>query len=249
MWNMHIYPSVIRIDLRKLPISESLGDDPELIQMSAMQVIKSMSLESRLPGVISKIYPETFEFQVAKRHKKMIAVVPRLDLDFAPRYKLYTHATCEPDSILVSGSLHVLAGINAVTTENLRFKRMDKDAEANAVLINNWISKGVYFSHASVRVNIDVENFTEASIDLPIEVEVTGADLGVKTFPDRVKLAYQVALKDFKYIDTGDFRVRVRYNHQTDRELEKLAVEVLAFPPAIQISRVIPDKIEFVLIK
>lgn len=249
MWKLHIYPSVIRIDLRKLPMSKSLSDSPEQIQLPAIQVVKSMSLESKLPGVISKIYPETFEFEVTKRHKKMIAVVPKLDLDFAPQYKLYSHAVCEPDSISVSGSLQVLEGINAVSTELLRFKRMDNDAQVRLALVNKWVSKGVYFSHPDAMVSLDVENYTEASIDLPIALEVTGTILGVKTFPDRVKLAYQIALKDYKRIDTGDFHIRVRYNHKTDSELERLPVEVITYPPYIQISRVIPDKVEFVLIK
>jgi hypothetical protein len=247
-WHWKIYNSRLRIDLTKLPLPKSRDKNGHQVQVPAIQVIKTMAMESRLPGIITKVYPENFDFFVSQRISKKVPVVPLLDIDFASQHKLYNPPKCEPDSVIISGSKADLQTINSVSTTLLRHHRLKADVSSVLQIENLWTHKGVLISHKDAKVFLDVENYTEASVDLAVKVDTKGTDDNIKTFPETVKVVYQVAIKDFKRISADDFEVRVVYDPNQAHDA-KLNVILSKRPDKVFVSRIIPENLEYVLIQ
>lgn len=249
LWRWNIYKTNLKLDLAKLPKPSSLNDTAAVIQMSALQAVKTLAVESRLPGAISRVYPEEMRFEVARRHTKKVAVIPQLDLSFAPRYKLYSHATCIPDSILISGSVHDLENITGIPTSLVKHRRLNKDAESDASLVNNWESRGIVIPSRNIIVKLDVEDYTESDIVLPLLVELDDPSIKIKTFPEQIRLVYQIAVKDYKKLDPSMFILTVKFDPNTDKAIDKLQVEVVKCPDFIVVTRVIPESVDFVIVQ
>jgi hypothetical protein len=248
LWQWQIKPHQLTLDLAKLPISDSLSDTPVLLELQSLHAIKLLSADSKIPSSINRVFPEQFKFMVSKRRFKKVPVIPELKLGFAPQYRLYSPPLCTPDSVEISGAATQLDRIEGVYTKLLTLKRLKNNVEQQLTLKNQWIEKGVLLSESKVQLKLEVESFTESDLELPLIMPLFEDGGTMKAFPETVKVVFQVAVKDFKSIEPGSFEVRVVYPPAEGSNPGLLLVEVVKHPENVQISRIIPEKVEYVLL-
>ena len=108
--------------------------------------------------------------------------------------------------------------------------------------------KQVEFSQNSVRVKINVTKFTEAMLELPVEVENLPSGLNLKTFPDKIIVKYQVTFDDYGKINASDFRIAVDYS-KIEQGSNKLKVQVLKSPSKVRSVKLSNEKVEYIIRK
>jgi len=98
-----------------------------------------------------------------------------------------------------------------------------------------------------IKVILDVTRFTQSSVVVP----VTNPDKNIKiqTFPSKVKIFYDVALKDFDKINASDFTVVPEFNNVDFSKVEKLYLKIVKKPGVIRNVRLEPDRVEFIILK
>ena len=110
------------------------------------------------------------------------------------------------------------------------------------------INQFLEFSPNVVKVTIPVEKFTEAEISTDVRIVNNGQNK-VKVFPDAVKVYYKVALKDYEKVEAGMITAVADFSEVNFGEDDKVRIKVSGYPEFIEITRIEPEKSEFIIIK
>ena len=74
-------------------------------------------------------------------------------------------------------------------------------------------------------------------------------NITLRTFPDKLSLTYIVALKDYKKVEPAMFVAAVNYNTTVDRKTTKLKVQITQKPKFTKITKLKPEKVEFIILQ
>jgi hypothetical protein len=92
-----------------------------------------------------------------------------------------------------------------------------------------------------------VERYTELSVLVPIKFYSSDSLVDVRLYPESVEVLVDVALKDYKSIKPHMFTASVEYTGDVSQDL--LSVGLSKFPSTVRIKKVIPEQVQYVIIK
>ena len=196
------------------------------------------------------ITPDTIYLDLEEIVSRSIPVKADIDLGFNSQYMLYDSISISPSEIMVSGPSSIVDTLVEIYTVKRTFSGLNATKTEVIPIVPPVRNKEVRYSETKVELNIPVEEFTESSIELPVNGMSNDSGItGIRTFPEMVNLTYQVALKDFKLVKAEMFSLSALYDPEKDMEKTFLKVKVDKFPDFIRISRISPDKVEFIIQK
>ncbi len=73
--------------------------------------------------------------------------------------------------------------------------------------------------------------------------------VSIKTFPEKVKITYFVALIDYNRVDHEMFKAQVNIPVIGKLTPGKLKVNIVQFPSFVKIRKIVPDKVEYIILK
>ncbi|MCD4694798.1 MAG: hypothetical protein K8S16_01055 [Bacteroidales bacterium] len=191
------------------------------------------------------ISPELILFRFESVSGKKVPVKPNLNLTFEQQYRLSDSIKLIPDSVIVSGPEHLIEKVGFIETELTEIQTIKEQVIGSATLQNPDKSGKIKLSRESVDVIINSEKYTESSIVL--KLNATNSELKVKTFPAEVTVTFLVSLRDFKRIDPAMFQAVIDL---TDKGYDnKLHVKIMEYPSFIDITRIEPEKVEYLVLK
>ncbi len=196
------------------------------------------------------IEPDTIFLQLEDIVSKSLAVVPDISVNFKAAFMLYDSISCTPEKIMVSGPVSIIDSLTQIKTAQRSFSKLDKNTEAVIPLILPIENEKVQYSETEVQLLIPVEEFTESTVR--VSVKGISEDSGyenIRTFPAEVELTYRVALKDFQRVKTEMFQAMVLYNPGQDKDKNFLKVRIKNSPEFVRISRIVPERVEFIIEK
>jgi YbbR domain-containing protein len=103
------------------------------------------------------------------------------------------------------------------------------------------------FELKKVKVIIPVDEFTEASYDIPIEFKGVPDSLKVKTFPKSVRVKYIISLSHFNEVTPDSLHVYIDYQAIDPGLSSKLKVELDSVPYFLHKVSVTPRTVEFLI--
>jgi hypothetical protein len=193
--------------------------------------------------VIVSIRPDTLFIRFQPLSSKKLKVELNVDLSLSPRYKQYLPYQLNPDSIRVYGTHSALETIQKIRTEKLTFKNADRSIDTNVNLAKH--SKDLIFEKENIGVKIDIEEFTESKMKLPILPKLNSG-ARYKLFPSEATIVYQVALKDYSKIKVSDFLLEALPDSLVSG---KLNLKLNKQPENIIISSIQPSVAEYIILK
>lgn len=194
------------------------------------------------------IKPDTVFVNYNKKISKTVPVHAIVNIEFADQYQQADSIQLEPKTIEVMGSKEALAKIEYVETAVYKLKNQSTNAIIDMRLEKKPDMKQIEFSQNTVKARINVMKFTEAQVELPIEVLNLPVGLNLKTFPDKVTLKYQVAFDDYGKINTSDFKVVVDYS-KIEKGSNKLKLSVQKSPLNVRAIKLSAEKVEYIIRK
>lgn len=197
---------------------------------------------------IISIFPDTIFINYNKKVSKRVPVKTNITISFDEQYQLTDSIRIEPKYIEIAGSPEVLDKIDSIETAPLNLKNVSSTAFVELEILKSAEYKQLEFSQTSVQAKINVTKFTEAVLELPVEVENLPSGLMLKTFPDKISVKYQVAYDDYGKINGSDFRVAVDYS-KIEKGSNKLKVLLLKSPPQVRSVKLSNEKVEFIIRK
>jgi len=231
----------IIIDVRKLH-KRSLrhGKTKAYILTSSFDDLLQQQFNSA--SSISHIKPDSIVLIFENEAHKKVKIHAALTYTLASQFQLYQPLQLWPDSVVLFGSTKELSKVDSISTEKLKLSDLDTDINKSIPLI---IPENLKCENVVTQLMIDVEKFTEASVQIPIQHRFT-KDGQVKIFPKHIQIKYAVSLKDYHLIKPEQFQIM---GTEDSLSVGKLNITLKEFPDNVKIIDYTPKVAEFIYIK
>ncbi len=205
--------------------------------------LSTITLRNQFPGDVKayKITPETIAPDLSQRSSKRIPVNVNSEITFKNRFGQGGKIIVKPDSVDVAGDANLLVGIAKIETENIVLSEVEGNFFGSARLVGSF-PKGVTISSKYVYYYIPVEEFTEGTFDIPVELPVSQKG-SVILIPPTVKVSYMVPLKYFDKVKSSDFKAITEI--PTSNYPDLLEVTLLKTPHFLGRIQIQPNLIDY----
>ena len=210
-------------------------------------IIKDID-DSFFKADVKYIEPDTLYFSLGKSISKKVKVEPNLSIQYKSGYNLLGNLEIEPEYITISGPEAQVSSVVSVTTEAIQLDNVSDTINKNIAIAKIKDLNKINYSVEQINVRGRVEKFTEMSLEVPFRI-LNAPSSTIKTFPNKVKIVFQIGLSDFNRITEGDFDVVCDFSKVKNDEVNYLVPEVLNKPNIVKEIKVIPNKIEFLIEK
>ncbi len=195
------------------------------------------------------ISPDTLFLEFEEIITRSIPVIPDLEIRCKPQYQLYDSLQLIPSAIMVSGPTSIIDTLSSIATVRRSLHDLEKNTELEIPLALPYNDSKVRYSETEVKAIISVEAFTESSLELAVNGLSDDSGITIQTFPESIQLTYQVAIKDYQLVKPEMFTLSVTYDPEKDRGKNFLKVRIEQKPDFVRVSRIYPDKVEFIIRK
>lgn len=197
---------------------------------------------------VSRVIPDTLFFNFNKKITKTVPVKANLTISFDNHYQQTDTIRLNPDHIDISGAADVVDKVSYVETVPMVLKNVAASRTFKLAVFISPDLKLVDLSQPVVQATLNVTKYTEAVIELPVEVENLPAGYSLKIFPDKISVKYNVAFNDYGNISPLQFRAVVDYT-KIEPGNNKLKVRLAKFPPEIRAIKLSVEKVEYIIKK
>ena len=244
--NWDITKSPLRIDIKALHPEELNEKDDQHIVLN-LNIIKSR-LASQLPNIkVNSVIQDAISLEFARMVKKMVPVVADLDLELEKQYMLRGGIIIKPDSIEVSGPSLVLDTLSGIFTSPLKLRKVENTIKRNLGLVA--VHEKLTLGEKRVQVEIPIEQFTEKSLEVPVNSINVPDSLHLKIFPATVKLTFRVVVSEFEAIQPENFNLSVDYAKAMEGNPERLLILIIQSPEYIDNVKINPETVGYILEK
>lgn len=197
---------------------------------------------------IISIKPDTLYFDFSKRTVKRVPVKLMSELTYQSQYGITEDIKISPNYVTVSGPVEELEKIKSWKTDTLRLSELKSDAVSRIGMQQNFL-KNVSIFPSSVEVKLQVDEFTEKVIELPLKIINNKEFYDVKLFPRKVELTFLVSLSSYEEVDEGFIEAVVDMNEWRVKSHHQLTVKLLRFPDYCRLVKILPAKVDFIIEK
>jgi hypothetical protein len=197
---------------------------------------------------IISVKPDTLYFDFSRRTNKRVPVKLRFDITFIKQYGIASKIQLRPSYVNISGPQEELAKINEWYTDTLKLVDLQQSASTRvAMKVNNIANVSIY--PASVAVKVPVDEFTEKTVEVPLNLINNHDFYDVKLYPKKVKVTFMVALSRYEEVDEDFIVANVDVNEWKLLKHEQLTVKISRFPEYCKLINISPTKINFIIEK
>jgi YbbR domain-containing protein len=236
----------VTISLRFLPVYPKGGVYQGIITPSLL--IKEIEREQNLLGKIISISPDTIYLSFEPEKSRKVPVKANLDLTFEKEFMKYGSVGYSPDCVTVKGPENSIDALDSVSLGNIKLEFLNQNYSGEKNFPRDSSNQNLSYTPSSVTYSIPVEKFTEAEMEVPVKI-ISSQGLRVKTFPDKVRIIYMVALKDYPKVEPGMIHAVADISAVNLAEDDRIKVSLESYPSFIRIKKIEPEKVEFIIIK
>ena len=236
-----LFPPTLDID-----VSKTVQDNGQLfyvIDENREDILAQLNIDFDDNRFVKDALAINFE----QKAEKILPVVPRISVGFAPGYGSLDSLQLEPDSVRVTGPRPVLDTLSTIYTMPLELKKASSDLRGNVALDSSGL-KDVSFYRNTVNYSLEVEKYTEGKVMVPIELINVPEESNVVIFPKETLLFYQVNLEDYNKVTQADFRVIADFS-KVEENQDFLIPEIAQKSPLTNNLRLNEKKIQFIIKK
>ncbi len=193
---------------------------------------------------IISIVPSPLVVKFEQLQSKMLPVRFDGKIDFARQFQLSGAIKLTPDSMEVYASQAILDTLTAIYTSDASISNVNDTLRMSVPLepINN-----VKFDHTTVKLYAPVSEYTEKTLQVPINVVGLPDSLMLRTFPSEIKVSCIVDIHNFKGVQANQFRLEIDYADIKYNHTDHLPVKVATHPTTVTNIRLIPNNVDYIL--
>ncbi len=150
---------------------------------------------------VREINPESFNLFLEAKASRLVPVVIRDSLSFAPEHHLRSPVKAEPDSVKVTGPASLVSTIDRWYTDSLRLSNLRSNVTQMVGLEKP--AREISLSVQQTMARIEVEPFTEKSMFVPVIVK--NAPDSLRIFPEKVTVSCKLGLSKYDSVSYQDF--------------------------------------------
>ena len=200
---------------------------------------------------IIQVRPTQLYIQKERRVSRKLPVRNRVNIQFADQYGLLSEPTLSPDSITVIGAESVLDELEYWDTAETEFTNINESVNR---VVQLHSMTGVALEPSTVILSMEVAEFTEAEIRVPIRTRNLPSGRAVSYNPSSIMVRYDVPLQQFSEVQgVRLFNAYVDYSLIEEDDLGTIAPDVEIVdnsynirlrsfqPPRVSYFRIVPE--------
>ncbi len=184
-------PEPVTISLRFTPFYQKDGYFSGIITPSLL--INEIEREQSLLGKIISVSPDTIYLRLEAEKVSKVPVRATFDLQFEKQYMSIGQPDYEPDCVTVRGPGRLIENLDSASLGTISLKHLKDPTTVFKTFEADSNLPSLSFEPPMVKVSIPVTKFTEASLEVPIEI-INPNNLKIKAFPEKIKITYTVSL-------------------------------------------------------
>jgi hypothetical protein len=236
---LRINPQSVNIELKKL-------QKQNFIELSDQ--IQKINTQVGSTQKVVYIYPDTLYFDFSSSTVKKIPVLFKQNIQFKAQFGISDSVRIIPAFITITGPVKELAEIKYWETE--LFNLTDLSESLNMKINLKRPSKAnitIYPNFVNVKLNID--EFTEKVIEIPVNVMNNKEFRNVKLLPYKVKVTILSPLSKYPETDRNDFELFVDLNNWKEEGYSQLPVRIIRLPEFSKLVKIEPQTLDFIIQK
>ena len=194
---------------------------------------------------ILNLSPERLVIFFSDKAEKKVPIKLNHSISLKPEMWFAKPIILLPDSIMIYGEQKQLDTIDFIYTEE---HLLTEVSESNVTSVPISVPDLVQCSVNNVDVIIVVEPFVEQLIEYRVQVKNLKKGFAIKLFPDLVQVTLRAPKDKYSMLQTDFLTLSVDAS-LVSSENSTLYVEVESLPSFIQLQRIYPSSLEFLLIK
>lgn len=232
-------PKEIRIDLREArPARSGYYISPQTYRN---QIEQQLGQEIGLLQVPS----DTIFMNFQELRSKTVPVRLSGELDFAQNYMLDGELELEPGQVHLLGPPSEIDSIEVLYTKPLALSGIAEDFVQEVPIEGGSALPNTEFSSDRIRVSGKVFRFSEAVVEVPVEVVNAPDSLKVQTFPDVVGILCKGKIEGLKSLENSDFRLIADYDSPA-QETGRLLLYLERTPEGVHETQLLETSVEFI---
>ncbi|PCJ82118.1 MAG: hypothetical protein COA57_13560 [Flavobacteriales bacterium] len=198
---------------------------------------------------IKRFLTDTIFFEFDKKITKTVAVNLNIDYTLEKQHLLSGQVEIKPAAVKITGPKSLLDTLKFIGTELLQFNNLTETLSTSAKFDITSLNENIEIEPKTILLMVPVEKFTEGSVEIPVGVENLPDSFGLKIFPEKIKLTFNVAFSQYDKITPELFRVAVDYSAIEQNYPSKLRVHILKSPEFVILGNIFPEKVEYIIKK
>ena len=235
--------SKLTLDIEQANIKPKKGGSEVFWLMNSKRKAVAEVLSSSMELIAINL--ERLIIPFSNKAKKRVAVKLNKSISLRPEIWFANPISLVPDSVIIYGDQQQLDVVGFVGTEELFLSDVSESITHNVQLS---IPTTVQCKTSAVEVIIEVEPFVEQLLKCNVEVKNLKKGYALKLFPEVVQVTLHAPKDKYSILQTDFLKLQVDASLILE-ESRTLAVEVENLPSFIQLQRVYPSRVEFLLIK
>lgn len=221
------------------------SDDVNLAEQLRSQVSSFSNLN------IVQVRPTQLYIQKERRVSRKLPVRNRINVRLADQFGMLSDPILSPDSITVIGAESVLDSLEYWDTAETEFTNINESVNR---IVQLQSMSGVTLEPSTVVLSLDVAEFTEAEIRVPVRTRNLPSGRAVSYNPSSIMVRYDVPLQQFSEVQgVRLFNAYVDYSLIEEDDLGTIApdveivendynVRLRSFqPPRVSYFRIVPE--------
>lgn len=191
-------------------------------------------------------FPDTLHYTFARKLVKKVPVELLAEITFQKQFYYRDPVRVLPDSITISGPELEIMQIDKWPTRKVSLLNLNKDVAQQIPLAANPHGH-IELSATDVELRVPVEQYTEWSVERPIKLRGNKKDYDIHLLPRSCRIFYQVGLSRFYKVNPEMFDIQVDFLQASNGI--PLDVQLERVPAFVKSVKVVPDKINYVIIR
>jgi len=225
--------------------------DAESRQINLFEQVRNMS-GSFSELNVSQVDPIMLTIETEEKATKRVPIVSQINLNLQSRYGLIGEPEISPDSVTITGAESRLQELSQWETEEVTFEEVSRSMER--VINLRAPTNGVILSTNEVNYQIDVAEFTEDEVRVPVRTRNLPSGEAVSFNPSSITIRYDVPIHQYTdvqgirpyavYVDYADLQADDTgyITPRVEKVTDEFDVRLRSFQPQrVSYFNIIPD--------
>ncbi|MGZ3867240.1 MAG: hypothetical protein ACXVC2_12055 [Bacteroidia bacterium] len=224
-----------------------LKNRPDKASVSTLSAIGNLSKLLNTDVELIKVKPDSIHFYFGKTFTKRVYVKPVVQVNYEKSEGIYRKIKTTPQFLTISSGSITLSKIDTIYTEKIVLNDLNKNIEQQAKIeLPEEMDDLVVLSQDKVTLKINLDEYIQKKIQLPVEVSNLPPGMTIKTFPAFVEITVSAPYNLFDSLTVNAFKASADFN-TADKSGGKLKLKIISSLGDIKITGTDPERVEYIL--
>ncbi|MDZ7720383.1 MAG: hypothetical protein U5K72_16325 [Balneolaceae bacterium] len=195
---------------------------------------------------IIQVQPAQISIETEEKATKKVPIVSNVQLNLREQFRLLHDPEITPDSVTISGTASAIDSVTEWQTKKVQLDALNGDIQRDVELEEP--GSGLSLEIEAVNFQVQVAEFTEAEVRVPIRTVNLPAGRAVTYNPSAITVRFDVPLNQYSQIrDSRPFRAYVDYSviEQDDSGRVEPEIEIVNEDFNIRIRSFQPERVSY----